>query len=100
LFIVTYRYKLPPDKIKEYIAIEQKATQIYLEHGCQGVEIYRDSKDPRYWMEINKFLDQKHYDSVIAKVDEDPRIAPLFEELKRLLEKGVIPEKATYLRML
>ncbi len=43
MFIVTYRYKLPPDKIKQYIAIEQKATQIYLEHGCQGVEIYRDS---------------------------------------------------------
>ena len=100
MFIVTYRYKLPPDKIREYIAIEQEATQIYLEHGCQGVEIYRDSKDPRYWMEINKFSDQEHYESVIAKVDEDPRIAPLFEELKGLLEKGEMPEKATYLRML
>ena len=100
MFIVTYRYKLAPDKIREYIAIEQEATKIYLEHGCHGVEIYRDSKDHRYWMEINKFSDQEHYDSVIAKVDEDPRIAPLFEELKGLLEKGEIPEKATYLRML
>jgi quinol monooxygenase YgiN len=100
LFIVTYRYKLPTDKIREYIAIEQEATQIYMEHGCQGVEIYRDSEDPRYWMEINKFSDQEHYDSVIAKVDEDPRIAPLFEKLKGLLEKGEMPEKAAYIRML
>jgi quinol monooxygenase YgiN len=91
---------LPPDRTREYVAIEQKAIQIYLEHGCIGVEIYRDSKDPRYWLEINKYTDQEHYDGVTAKVDEDPRIAPLFEEFKSLFEKGETPEKVTYLRML
>ena len=64
------------------------------------MEIYRDSEDPRYWMEINRFLDREHYDRVIARVDDDPRIAPLFEQLKRLLNKGEAPEKATYLRIL
>jgi hypothetical protein len=100
LFIVTYRFMLSPDRTREYVAIEQKAIKIYLEHGCLGVEIYRDSKDPRYWLEINKYTDQEHYDGVIAKVDEDPRIAPLFEEFKSLFEKGETPEKVAYLRML
>lgn len=100
MFIVTYRFILPTDRTREYITIEQRAIQIYLEHGCLGVEIYRDSKDPRYWLEINKFMDQEHYDRVIAKVDEDPRIAPLFEEFKSLFEKGKMPEKGAYLRML
>ena len=64
------------------------------------MEIYRDSKDPRYWMEINKYMDEEHCDQVIAKVDEDPRIAPFFEEFMGLFEKGEMPEKSTYLRML
>jgi quinol monooxygenase YgiN len=100
LFVVTYRYRLPIDKIRDFISIEQEAIQIYLEHGCLGVEIYRDEKDPRYWMEINKFLDKEHYDRFTSKVNEDPRIANLFEDFKNVLEKSQVPEKETYLRML
>jgi quinol monooxygenase YgiN len=80
--------------------LEQKAIQVYLEHGCLGVEIYRDSEDPRRWLEVNKFHDQDHYQEVISAVDKDPRISDLFEEFLTLFETGEAPEKNTYLRML
>lgn len=100
MFVVTYRYMLPVDKTRQYVAIEQKAIQIYLEHGCLGVEIYRDAEDPRYWMELNKFEDREHYDRVIEKVEKDTRIASLFEELMGIFPGGGKAEKGTYLRML
>ena len=53
MFIVTYRYSIPPEKARDYIALEQKAIQIYIEHGCLGVELYKDPQNPRKWMEIN-----------------------------------------------
>ncbi|UCH58059.1 MAG: antibiotic biosynthesis monooxygenase [Candidatus Bathyarchaeota archaeon] len=100
MYIVTYRFTLPPDNTKEYIMIEQKAIQIYLEHGCLGVEIYRDSENPRKWLEVNRFLDQKHLDDVVAAVEEDTRIASLFDEFLSLFDNNRAPEKDTYIRML
>jgi len=100
MYIVTYRYKLPPDKTREYVVLEQKAIQIYLEHGCLGVEIYRDAADPRKWLEVNKFHDREHYEEVTAAVEGDERITVLFQEFIGLFEEGEAPEKSTYLRML
>jgi quinol monooxygenase YgiN len=91
---------MPAEKTKQYIMLEKKAIEIYLEHGCLAVEIYRDAKDPRRWMEINRFRDRTHYTEVIASVDEDPRIKPLFEEFIGLFEEGNQPEKTTYYRMI
>jgi quinol monooxygenase YgiN len=100
LLIVIYRYSLSPEKSRDYIALEQKAIQIYLEHGCLGVEIYRDPHNPRKWMEINKFHDEKHHKEVIAAVEKDSRINVLFDEFLKLFDKGDPPTKDMYLRML
>jgi quinol monooxygenase YgiN len=100
LFIVTYRYNLAPEKSRDYITLEQKAIQIYLEHGCLGVEIFRDPHNPRKWMEINMYHDEKHFEDVTAAVEGDPRIEALFEEFLGLFERGNAPQKNTYLRML
>lgn len=100
MFVVTYQYTIPMEKTKQYVAVEKQAIEIYLEHGCLGVEIYRDSKDPRRWMELNRYRDRQHYNEVIASVDEDPRIKPLFEEFIDLFGEGSQPEKTTYYRMI
>lgn len=100
MFIATYHYTMPTEKTKQYIMLEKQAIKIYMEHGCLGVEIYRDAKDPRRWMEINRYKDRQHYNEVIATVDEDPRIAPLFEEFIGLFDESNKPEKTTYYRMI
>lgn len=100
MYVVTYNYKIPPDMTKKYITLEKQAIDIYLEHGCLGVEIYRDAKDPRKWLEINRFHDRQHYNEVIVAVDEDPRIAPLFEQFIGLFDEDNKPEKTTYYRMI
>lgn len=98
--MVVYRYKMPLEKTKRYIMLEKQAIQIYLEHGCLGVEIYRDTKDPRRWMEINRFMDVQSYNEVIAAVDEDPRMSPLFKEFMSLFNDEDKPEKTAYHRMI
>ena len=100
LFVVTYQYMMPTEKTKQYIMLEMKAIEIYLEHGCLGVEIYRDAKDPRKWMELNRYKDREHYNEVTASVDADPRLKHLFDEFITLFEEGNQPEKNTYFRMI
>jgi len=84
VFVVVYNYMVPIDKTKRYIVLE-----------------YRDAKDPRRWMEINRFRDRQHYNEVIAAVDGDPRLGPLFEEFISLFDaEEYRPEKRTYFRMI
>lgn len=100
MFAVIYNYNVPVDKTKQYIILEKQAVNIYMEHGCLGVEIYRDAKYPQRWMEINRFKDRQHYKKVIKAVDEDPRIKPLYEEFKSLFDaEEYQPEKRTFFRM-
>lgn len=101
MFVVVYNYVVPMDKTKQYITLEKRAIEVYMEHGCLGVEIYRDAKDPRRWMEINRFRDLRHYNEVIGAVDDDPRIGPLYEDFMSLLNaEECQPEKSTYFQMI
>ncbi len=101
MFVVVYHYQIPMEKTIDYIKLEQQAIKVYLEKGCLGVEIYRDAKDPRRWMEINRFEDMEHYNKVIGTVNEDERIERLFEEFQELMgEREEQPEKDLYYRMI
>jgi quinol monooxygenase YgiN len=100
MFVVVYHYLVPIEKTKQYILLEKQATKVYMEYGCLGVEIYRDAKDPRRWMEINRFRDREHYNEVIGTVDEDPRIKRLYDEFMSLFSaEEYQPEKKVYFRM-
>lgn len=101
MFVVVYHYQVPIDKTKQYILLEKQAVKVYMDHGCLGVEIYRDSKDPRRWMEINRFRDWEHYNEVVGAVEDDPRIRPLYDEFMSLCKtEEYQPEKRTYFRMI
>lgn len=101
LFVVVYHYQVPMEKTKEYIMLEKQATKIYIEHGCLGVEIYRNAKDPRLWMEINRFRDREHYNEVIGAAEEDTRIQRLYDEFTSLIKaEESQPEKNVYFRMI
>jgi len=101
LFVVVYHYMVPMEKTKQYIALEKRAIQVYMDQGCLGVEIYRDAKDPRRWMEINRFRDRPHYNEVIAAVDEDPNFKLLFDEFMGLFSaEEYKPQKSVYFRMI
>ena len=101
MFVVVYQYKVPIDKTNEYIKLEKQAIKIYLEYGCEDVQILRDAKKPNRWMEINRFQDLKTYQKVIKKMNEDPRIEILSARLKEIFaENEPQPEKNMYYRII
>lgn len=101
MFVVVYHYKVPPEKAKEYVMLEKRAMEVCREHGCLGIEIYRDAQDPTHWMEINRFKDREHYLEVMKAMERDPRVRRLYKEFTTIIDIGSCEaEKRTYLRML
>lgn len=101
MFIVVLRYQVPLEKTKRYIFLQKLTTQIYLQHGCIEVEVYRDASDSQYWMEIYKFKDRAHYEEVISTVAKDDRINLVSEEFNALFNiEEYKPEKNVYYKMM
>lgn len=72
MFVVTYVYKVPQERIEKFLSIEKRAMSIYLRHGCLGFEILRSADDS--CMEINRFKSKEHYESVSKSLDLEPEI--------------------------
>ena len=101
MYTVVYQYRIPKEKSIEYVKLEKQAIDIYLELGCLKVELYRDEKDPRRWLEINRFSDADHHKMVSSAIREDPRITELWNRLQALLGPGNYrPTKRTFLQMI
>jgi quinol monooxygenase YgiN len=101
LYTVVYQYRIPREKSIEYVKLEKRAIEVYLELGCLKVELYRDEKDPRRWLEIDRFSDVDHYREVSSAIRDDPRITELWNRLQELLGPGNYkPTRRTYLQML
>lgn len=80
MYIVTYRYIVPTNMRKRYLALMRKTTKLYTKHGCLGYEVYEDAHHNGNWLEINRFRNKAHYQKVRAAVDADPQIEPLWQE--------------------
>jgi len=101
LYVAVYHYRIPTDKTIDYMRIEKRAIDIYLQNGCISVEIYRDAEEPEKWMEINRFENREHYERVSATLDADPRLSRLFDEFQNIFEfENYEPEKSMYFQMI
>ena len=88
LFIVTYAYEVPENRIDRCLDIQNRTKKVYLKHGCTAYEVFKSDDD--WWLEIDKFRDKKHYEKVKESVDKDPEIEILWKKFCSLVEKEKI----------
>lgn len=88
MYIETYAYKVPEDKIDQYLDIQRRTKEIYLRYGCIAYEVFQTDDD--WCLEISRFKDRKHYENVTRHVDLDPKIKTLWKEFCSIVEKEKI----------
>lgn len=96
MYLVTYIYKVPKSKIKDYIKLQKTVKAIYMKAGCLAYEVYKKEGKENIWMEINKFKDKKHFEKARKKVDQNPEIDRLFKKFCSMInikKNPVVMEK-------
>jgi len=96
---ITYVYRMPPDRVDEFVRIQRAAAAIYVEHGAVDDEtLVATDVSPRYGCRglgeaigagtgeavligLSRFRDRAHHDEVMERVNADPRIDDLFAEV-------------------
>lgn len=95
MFVKIYEYHVQKDKVEQYLAIQQKASEIYSRYLAFHT-IYLNSKtDETKWLEITRYKDEATYHKSMELINEQKDIQDLFGTFQSILltEKREIREE-------
>jgi uncharacterized protein YbaA (DUF1428 family) len=104
VFSSVYIYPVPESRIDDFRRIQAAALRIYREYGaiddatyrpfdisakygCLGFDSAIELKPGEIvCISVSFFRDRSHHDEVMERVDNDPRITDLYEEITQVLD--------------
>ncbi len=86
MFVKVYRYHIQPDKIKEFLDIQERAGRIYKRHVSYRAVFLQSQDDPGLWLEIQWCGDENTYRKAVTAIDAEPEIKQLWREFQALLD--------------
>ncbi len=86
MFVKLYRYRVQPEKIKEYHVIQERAGQIYQKHVRYRAVYLRNQNDPGLWLEIHWYPDEETYRRSMDLINAEPEIKQLWREFQTTLD--------------
>ncbi|MFP7201220.1 hypothetical protein SFC08_09600 [Lysinibacillus halotolerans] len=95
MFVKIYEYHIQKDKVEQYLAIQEKASEIYNRY-LDFHTVYLNSKtEETKWLEITRYKDEDTYHKGMELINEQKEIQDLFETFQSLLltEKREIREE-------
>ncbi|KPB03123.1 hypothetical protein [Bacillus sp. CHD6a] len=95
MFVKVYQYHIQKNKVDEYLAIQEKASEIYGRH-LDFHTMYLNSKDDATkWIEISRYKDENEYQKSMDMINQQEEIQELFKAFQSLLvtDKSEISEE-------
>lgn len=88
MYAKMYQYHIRPEKVEEYLHIQEKAFEIYSNHLQLQTMYFKSNEDNTKWVEISKYKDEAEYKRSIAIINEHAEIQLLFTQFQSLLVPG------------
>ena len=105
-YLQLYIYRIRKAHRQKFLGIMRKAREIYRKHGAYGEQLFalyhRTSKygitglwevlptaeDEELWIGLDRYENLEHCAEVTKKVDADPEIDPLYEQIIELVSSA------------
>ncbi|MCA1063692.1 hypothetical protein QTG56_11305 [Rossellomorea sp. AcN35-11] len=85
MFMKVYQYHIQPDRVDEYLAIQDKVSDIYGRYSTVQTLYLNSRDDATKWMEILKYEDEEQFEKSMDKINEQEEIQELFKAFQSLL---------------
>jgi hypothetical protein len=95
MFVKVYQYHIQKNQVDEYLAIQEKVSEIY-GRQLDFHTLYLNSKDDATkWIEISRYKDEDEYQKSMDMINEQEEIQELFKAFQSLLvtDKSEISEE-------
>ncbi len=86
MFLKTFRYRIKPAKMGEYLAIRQQADGVYQRHLTQMPSYLQSATDPYQWLELYHYTDETSYRTSIEQMQQDEELAKLWARFQAILD--------------
>ncbi|UTE76770.1 hypothetical protein [Rossellomorea sp. KS-H15a] len=101
MFVKVYQYHIQKNKVDEYLAIQEKASEIYGRHLDFHTMCLNSKDDATKWIEISRYKDENEYQKSIDMINEQEEIQELFKAFQSILfseisEEDFIEKKEKY----
>ncbi len=86
MFVKAYRYRIQPEKTEKYLAIQERADQIYQKYVRYRAVWLRNQNDPSLWLEIHWYPDKETYRRGMEHINAEPEIKQLWQDFQETLD--------------
>lgn len=86
MFLKTFRYRIKPAKMGEYLAIRQQADVVYHRFLPQSPTYLQSASDPYQWLELYHYTDESNYRASLDQMQQDEELAKLWVRFQAILD--------------
>lgn len=104
MFAAIYFYKIPKDRIDQFLSIQKQAADIYRRHGAIDDATFAPSNlaarygctsllsdftlepNEELFFSVGLFKSKEDHDSIMLRLDSDPEILSLYEETCKVMD--------------
>jgi len=91
MFVRLFRYRVLPERLTRYLAIQEQAANVYRRHEAVRTSYFQSAEDHCTWLEVHWYPDEAACRSMTEEISSEPLIAELWEEFQRTLDPQVEP---------
>jgi hypothetical protein len=84
MYVVSYRYQVPPESEAAYVDLQRRVARLYLDAGCRRYAILKPRTPGEPWQELSFYENRLASETAEAKLTESGALDELFEEFLRL----------------
>ena len=95
MFVKIYHYYIQPDKVEEFLSIQEEVSKIYSKYLNFHTMYMNSKEDETRWIEISRYKDEKDYIKNMTIINEHKEIQEMFARFQSLLltDKNEIGEE-------
>ncbi|QUG41659.1 hypothetical protein KD050_20750 [Psychrobacillus sp. INOP01] len=95
MFVKIYQYYVQPDKVEEFLSLQEKVSEIYSKSLNFHTMYINSKEDETKWIEITRYKDEIEYVKSMTFINEKKEIQELFARFQSMLltDKNGISEE-------
>ncbi len=86
MFVTTFRYRVRPEKLGDYLDVQRRAGEIYSQFVPNPPTFLQSAHDPCQWLELHWYADEATYKLVRLQLSQHPDIPSLWQAFQATLD--------------
>lgn len=86
MYVRVCRYRVQAELTERFLAVQQRATELYRRFGGEHVTYYQSQHDPGEWMEIHHYPSESACATISARLGQQPEVISLWEQFQATLD--------------